>query len=58
MVVKIKKGDSSSVIQEKINEITSASGTPKGFDAKKYSGIIKSDVDPVAYQRKLRDEWN
>lgn len=31
----------------------------KGFDAKKYSGVIKSfkDLDPNKIQEKLRNEW-
>ena len=26
-------------------------------DLKKYSGIIKLNIDPKEYQRKIRDEW-
>jgi hypothetical protein len=31
---------------------------PKGFDAKKYAGKIKLNLDPVDYQRQMRDEWD
>ena len=30
----------------------------KGFNAKKYCGVIKLDEDPMVIQRRLRDEWN
>jgi len=29
----------------------------KGLDAKKYCGRIRLITDPLAYQKKLRDEW-
>lgn len=29
----------------------------KGIDLSKYAGKVIFDVDPVAYQRQLRDEW-
>jgi hypothetical protein len=30
---------------------------PKRFDASRHSGCIALHEDPLAYQRKLRDEW-
>ena len=31
---------------------------PKGANILKYCGIIKSNEDPLAIQKRLRDEWN
>lgn len=55
MVTVIKKGDSRDNIRkalEKINE-----NPNKGFDAKKYSGILKLDEDSLVIQRRMRNEW-
>lgn len=30
----------------------------KGFDALKYAGKVKCDIDPLVYQKQMRDEWN
>jgi hypothetical protein len=30
----------------------------KGFDAKRFNGVLKLKGDPVKVQRALRDEWN
>ena len=29
----------------------------KGINTEKYSGAIKSEIDPIEYQKKIRDEW-
>jgi hypothetical protein len=29
----------------------------KGIDTTKYSGVIKTEIDPLEYQKKIRDEW-
>lgn len=29
----------------------------KAFDARKYCGVIKLKEDPIALQKKWRDEW-
>lgn len=29
----------------------------KGIDLSKYAGKVKFDIDPVDYQRQIRDEW-
>lgn len=28
-----------------------------GFDAKKYNGVLKIKEDPLAIQKRMRDEW-
>ena len=53
MVVVIKKNSSKKAIREALQKIQKR----KGFDAKKYWGIIKLKEDPTEIQRKLRDEW-
>jgi hypothetical protein len=30
----------------------------KGFDAKKFSGIIKWGEDGLKFQKRMRDEWD
>ncbi len=30
---------------------------PGGFNAKKYNGVLRLKEDPLAIQKKLRDEW-
>ncbi|MBC7388871.1 MAG: hypothetical protein H7329_06660 [Opitutaceae bacterium] len=29
----------------------------QGINTSKYSGVIKSQIDPLEYQKKMRDEW-
>ena len=53
MVITIKKGDSKKTIEKKLSKLPKK----KGFQAYKYLGKIKFDEDPVAIQRRLRDEW-
>ncbi len=33
------------------------SDVKKGVDTKKYCGVIKLKEDPLAIQKRLRDEW-
>lgn len=53
MVVVIKKDSSKQEIKEALQKIQKR----KGFDAKKYLGIIKLKEDPLTIQKKMRDEW-
>lgn len=54
MVTVIKKGTSKEEIKRKINEVVSK--TSKS-DILKYAGKLKMDIDPLEYQKKLRNEW-
>lgn len=54
MITVIKKGTPKKEIKKRINEAISK--TPKR-DIPKYAGKLKMDIDPVAYQRQLRDKW-
>lgn len=31
---------------------------PKGIDTSKYCGVLKTEIDPIEYQRRIRNEWN
>ena len=53
MVVVIKKG----MKRKEIEKLLSKLPKRKGLDAKKYSGILKSRIDPLEYQRQMRNEW-
>lgn len=55
MTVKIKKGESKKSIETKLKKLSKSKS--KGFPAHLFTGKIKIDEDPVALQRKLRDEW-
>lgn len=43
--------------QELKNVLRSKRKPTKGFNAKKFNGIIKSQDDAMKIQKKLRDEW-
>ncbi|MCJ8165407.1 hypothetical protein MKJ04_11185 [Pontibacter sp. E15-1] len=54
MVTVIKKGTPREEIIKKVNEVISK--TPKS-DIMKYAGKLKTDIDPLVYQKEMRDEW-
>jgi uncharacterized protein YqgV (UPF0045/DUF77 family) len=54
MVTVIKKGTPKEEIKKCIDEVVSKA--PKK-DIKKYAGALKTDIDPLEYQRKMRNEW-
>jgi len=54
MVVVIEKKYSKQKVDGLLNEIKPI----KIFDAKKFAGKIQWNEDPVAYQKRVRDEWN
>lgn len=54
MVTVIKKGTPRDEIKRKMNEAISKS--PKG-DIMKYAGKLQTDIDPLDYQKQIRDEW-
>jgi len=59
-IVIITKEDSEESIQKKIRLLIEGSEfhPANGFNAKKFTGKVKSFDDGLSYQRKLRDEWN
>jgi len=50
MVTIIKKGTP----KEQIDEVVSKTAQK---DIKKYAGALKIDIDPLEYQKQMRDEW-
>ncbi len=53
MVIEIKKTMSKAEVQRALTTAQSK----KTLDAKRFVGTVKWSEDPVAYQKKLRDEW-
>lgn len=55
MVTVIKKGTP----KEEIDRLLGAHSkkSKKGFDAKKFCGILNIKEDPLELQKKWRDEW-
>lgn len=54
MVLTVKKGMS----KEKLNDVLRKLKLTKKLDAKRHLGKVKWDEDALAYQKKLRDEWD
>ena len=56
MVLVLRKGATKTEI-DTLNKRLSQLPARKKLDAKKYCGVIKLREDPLAIQKKLRDEW-
>ena len=56
MVVVIKKGPSKKAKQDAWKQLAERA-KPKGIDAYKYCGTASLKEDPLAIQKKWRDEW-
>ncbi len=54
MVTIIKKGTPTKEIKKGINDAVSKS---RSRNIKKYAGKLKIDIDPLEYQRQMRNEW-
>lgn len=54
MVTIIKKGTSKKKIKKQINEVISKTSKR---DIMKYAGKLKTSINPLEYQRQMRDEW-
>lgn len=57
-VITITKDDTKEIIKKKLEASRDSSKFLKGFQAKKFTGKIKSFDDGLKFQRKLRNEWN
>ena len=58
-ILTITKEDTPETIQQKMQDWNKAeSKNQKGFPARKYTGKIKLFGDGLAYQRKMRNEWD
>ena len=54
MAVTIKKGMDKKEMEKKIQEITSKK---KVIDLIELAGRLKSEVDPLEFQKSVRNEW-
>ncbi|AXJ01893.1 hypothetical protein CYPRO_2651 [Cyclonatronum proteinivorum] len=54
MATVIKKGTSKSEI---VKSIRKATGNRPNKALMKLAGTLKADIDPMVYQKKLRDAW-
>ncbi len=54
MVTIIKKGTPKQEAKKLIDEAVAKAGKK---DLRKYAGILKTDIDPLEYQKKIRNEW-
>ena len=55
MVFVLKKGAGKKEIEALRNKLIAKK--KKGVDTKKYCGVIKLKEDPLAIQKKMRDDW-
>jgi hypothetical protein len=53
MVTILKKGTKRIDLDKALEKIE----TSKKLDAKRFSGVIKLEEDPLSIQKRLRDEW-
>jgi hypothetical protein len=61
MVITIKSNASPSEIEQALQKLNKKGKvhkiSNKQFDAHKYCGVIKLKEDPLAIQKKMRNEW-
>ena len=55
MVTVIKKGTPIDKMKRLLSEAFSK--TPSK-NIRQYAGVLQTDVDPMHYQKQMRDEWN
>jgi hypothetical protein len=54
MVTVIKRGTPIKKMKRLLNK--AFSHAPKK-NIRKYAGVLKTDIDPLEYQKQMRDEW-
>jgi hypothetical protein len=57
-IITISNNDTEETIKKKLDSLGDYTKFFNGFDAKKFTGKIKSFTDGLEFQRELRDEWN
>ena len=57
-IIIITKSDTEETIKKKLGSLDDSAKFLNGFNAKKFTGKIKSFENGLDFQRKLRDEWN
>ena len=55
MVMTIKQGTNKKEITKRLTALYNR--TRKGFDARKFCGVLQLEEDALAIQKRLRDEW-
>ena len=55
MVTVIKKGSDKESFDQVLKELNQKEN--KGFNAKRFCGVIQFKEDPLLIQKRLRDEW-
>lgn len=54
MTTVIKKGTPKKEAKKLIDEAVAKAGKK---DLRRYAGILKTDIDPLEYQKQIRNEW-
>lgn len=54
-VINLNKDENIEQLKEKLYGVQQER---HGLDAGKYSGVLKIKEDPIAYQKRIRNEWN
>ncbi|MFK7972362.1 MAG: hypothetical protein AB8F95_18475 [Bacteroidia bacterium] len=54
MTIVIRKDTNLNEVKAKIQKMAAN----QGFDAKKFAGTVRVTVDPLLYQKQVRDEWD
>ena len=54
MATVIKKGTPKKDAKKLVDEAVAKAGKK---DLRKYAGILKTDIDPLEYQKQMRNEW-
>lgn len=55
MTTILKSGKPLDELTKEFEKATSKKG--KGVDTDKYSGVLTPGIDPLEFQKKIRDEW-
>lgn len=53
MVTILKKGSDTKEVEKSLAKVKNN----KGFDSQKYCGALKIKKDPIAIQKRMRNEW-
>ena len=54
MATVIKKGSPKKDVNKLVDEAVAKADKK---DLRKYAGILKADIDPLEYQKQMRNEW-
>ncbi len=54
MTTVIKKGTQKKEAKKLVDEAVAKAGKK---DLRKFAGVLKTDIDPLEYQKQVRNEW-